>query len=196
MGIEALRAAVEREARAQIAELLDGANAQADALRAEAQEATAARRREMLGDEESRLRRDAAARIAATRSAKQKRVLEARDAMLDRVFALTGEQLSTALKGELAREWLVGIASQSLRYLPEGRVVFECSEDVVALLAQAFAGRDRIEVRCDPDLPCGFRACSQDGSIIVDATLSKLLEMQRPRLAIEVLQRLERGAEG
>jgi vacuolar-type H+-ATPase subunit E/Vma4 len=195
MGIDALREAVEEEARVRVAGLLDEARAQAQGLRDQAEAQSAARLRAALSDEEVGLRREAAARIADARSAAQKRVLEARDALLERVFELARDELPAVLEGSAARAWVVALAEQALGHMPSGPVRIECSRDVAEPLEQALAGRDDVRVELAPELPSGFRVHDQQGSLVVDGTLTKLLELHRPVLAIDVLQRLERGAE-
>ncbi|MBW2233165.1 MAG: hypothetical protein JRH17_22505 [Deltaproteobacteria bacterium] len=196
MGIDALRAAVEEEARANVAALLDEARAHARALGAEAAEEASARRRRSLRDEEARLRSATARRIAAARGAAQARVLEARDVLLDRVFALACDQLRAALDSPAALQRMVDLVEEAIGHLSAGRVVIACSSELAEPFVEAFAGREDVRIEPDPEMPCGFRAHGPDHAVIVDATLAKLLELRRPMLAIEVLQRLERGDKG
>jgi vacuolar-type H+-ATPase subunit E/Vma4 len=194
VGIDALRSAVEKEARAKAVALEADARARAQALRSEAAAAAAARLDGSLRDEEAALRRETATRIADARRAAQSRVLEARETLLERIFALAREQLPAAIDTPSARSWLIGMARDALAHMPDGSVVLECSAEVAVPLREALAAEESVQFETDPELPCGFRARSASGAIVIDVTLARLLDLQRPKLAIEVLQRLAAGA--
>jgi len=81
--------------------------------------------------------------------------------------------------------------------MPEdGAIVFTCSDDAARVLESALAGHSNIRIERDPDLPTGFRTVGTNGAIIVDATLTSLLDMNRPALAIEVVRLLRDEQEG
>lgn len=122
-------------------------------------------------------------------------MLEARDALLDRVFARAGERLAAALERPAARERLVERAREALGLVPRGDIVIHCSPGVAAVLEDALEdARERdgaLRIETDPRLPAGFRVEAAGGALWVDATLDSLLAQQRPALAVEVLRRLE-----
>jgi vacuolar-type H+-ATPase subunit E/Vma4 len=130
--------------------------------------------------------------MAAARADARKQVLEARDDLLDRVFAMAEEALSVALEAPSARGELVARAERALYHMPPGdTVVVSGSSGVAPILESALASHDDVYVECDPDLPAGFRMAAAEGAVVVDATLSSLLEADRPALAIEILRRLQ-----
>lgn len=192
MSTDALRSAIESEGRARIAEVLRGAEEEAARLRDEASSRAGQRQSGALREKGVELRREASARIAAARADARKQVLEARDDLLDRVFAMAEKALSAAFEAPSARGELVARAEQALSHMPlGGAVVVSCSTGVAPMLESALASHDDVRVECDPDLPAGFRVAAADGAVVVDATLSSLLEADRPALAIEILRRLE-----
>jgi vacuolar-type H+-ATPase subunit E/Vma4 len=189
---EALRAAIESEGRARIVAILRSAEEEARRLRDEASSRARQRQSDALRDEEVELRREASARIAAARADARKQVLEAREDLLDRVFAMAEEALSVAFEAPSARGELVARAERALSHMPPGgAVVVSCSSGVAPMLESALASHDDVCVECDPDLPAGILVAAAEGAVVVDATLSRLLEADRPALAIEILRRLE-----
>jgi len=98
-----------------------------------------------------------------------------------------------------ARHAAVARARDALAFMPSGDAVVVCSTAVAPILKQELAevleqheGDVRIETR--PDLPIGFRVVGAGGALTVDATLERLLELDRPALAIDVLRRLEEAS--
>lgn len=193
MGVDALRAAVEEEARTRISSVLENARQQALALCQQARSQALERRARALRDAESALRRAAAQRVAAARRTAQERVLGAREALLDRLFGRARDLLPALVDDAAARAQIAGLAEQALRHLPPGPAHIECSPGIADALEAELAGRDALIVTRDPDLEAGFRVRSGSGALVVDAVLATLLELARPQLAIEVLARLERG---
>jgi vacuolar-type H+-ATPase subunit E/Vma4 len=197
VGTDALRAAIESEGRARIVAILRGAEEQARRLRDEASSLARQRQSDALRDKEVELRREASERIAAARTDARKHVLEARDDLLRRVFAMAEQALSEELEAPSAQGELVARAERALAHMPpDSAVVVTCSSGVVPMLESALGSHDDVRVECDPDLPAGFRVAAADGTVVVDATLSRLLEADRPALAIEILRRLEENRAG
>jgi vacuolar-type H+-ATPase subunit E/Vma4 len=191
VGIEELRFAVKAAGRERVAAVLRKAEAEAASLRGEADTAAAKQHDEVLAGEEAELRRAANASLAATRLAAKRGVLEARDALLGRVFERAAEVLPAAVDSPSGHEWLVAQARLALSYVPEGPVAISCSSAVVPVLAGALRGREGLHVESDDKQPLGFRLSGAGGRLTVDVTLSALLELHRPQLAIGVLQQLE-----
>jgi vacuolar-type H+-ATPase subunit E/Vma4 len=197
VGTDALRAAIESEGRARIVAILRGAEEEARRLRDEASSVTRQRQSDALRDKEVELRREARGRIAAARAEARRRVLEARDDLLDRVFAMAEKALFVEFEAPSGREEMVARAEQALSHMPpDSAVVVTCSSGVAPMLENALGSHDGVRVECDPDLPAGFRVAAADGTVVVDATLSRLLEGDRPALAIEILRRLEENRAG
>lgn len=191
MGVDALRAAVESEGRERVAAIRSRAEAEAARLRHQAESAAAEHRRETLQLETEELRRAARARVAEARAAAHARVLEARSTLLERVSARARELLPATIASERGRAWLIELAEQALGYMPQGEVTVSCSTDVASTVEAALMEREGVRIEHDPDLPPGLRIVGGGGSVTVDATLPRLLELHRPRIAIGVLRRLE-----
>jgi vacuolar-type H+-ATPase subunit E/Vma4 len=192
VGSEALRAVIESEGRARAAAILRAAEEEASRLRTEAAARARQRHEDALREEEAALRRDAETRTAAARARARKRVLEARDEFLARVFALAGEALSAEIEKPAARAELLARLEHALSLMPpESPVLVAASTGVAPWLEAALAGRDGVRVESDPELPAGFRVVGAGGAIVIDAPLVRLLEASRPALAIELLRRLD-----
>jgi vacuolar-type H+-ATPase subunit E/Vma4 len=118
-------------------------------------------------------------------------VLEARDALLERVFKLARDRLGEAIDRPAARERLVERAREALGFVPAGAARITCSPGVADVLDGRLEERDELTVETRSDLPTGFRVEGAGGALVVDATLESLLEGLRPALAIEVLRQLD-----
>jgi vacuolar-type H+-ATPase subunit E/Vma4 len=194
---DALRASIESEGRARVIAILRDAEEEAARLRDEALSLASQRHGKELRNQEVELRRAANVRIAAARAGTRTRVLEARADLLDRVFAMAEQALSAELEADSARDELVARAERALGFMPPNSpVVLICSSSVAPVLETELGKRDGVRVECDPELPAGFRAVGADGAIVVDATLAKLLELDRAALAIEILRRVESDRDG
>lgn len=172
--------AIRRDTTRRIAELRARRRAEAERLRTEA----------LRGPE--RDLRDALARdLAQARVAGEREVLEARAALLDRVFERAGTLLSAALEDPAATDRVVSRAREALDFVPEGDVVIACSPGVAEVLEGRLDDTRELAIESCADLPAGFRVEAAGGALVIDATLERLLELGRPVLAIEVLRRLE-----
>ena len=196
MGVEALRAAVEADGRARVAATLREAEEQAAKIRAEAESLASLRHREALRREEAALHREPRARVAAAYGEAQRRVLDARSDLVERVFAMAAELAPELLDSAVGREMLTVRAEEALAHFPGGEVVISASSSVAPVLEQALAERRDVRVECDSRLPAGFRAARRDGTLVVDATIESLLEQHRATLAIELLERIGRDSAG
>ena len=196
MSTDALRAALEADGQARIGAILGKAQEQVGRICADAQSLAAERRSEVLREAELQLRREGNRRLATARAEARKRTLEARDELLDRVFGAARQALSAALDGSEARSQLIRRSLRALSHMPDGPVVFTCSSDVAPILEAALTDRADVRVESDPEVAGGFRAVGGKGSLVVDATFPNLLDIDRPALAIAVLQRLDRDEHG
>jgi vacuolar-type H+-ATPase subunit E/Vma4 len=172
--------AIRREAEERIA-----------ALRAEQEAAAEQHRADVLRRKEVELRAALAGDLAGARAAGQRRVLESRDALLGRVFTAARALLPEALERPAARERLIERAREALGFVPPGPAVIACSQGVAAVLEGRLDARTDLSVETRDDVAAGFRITGADGALVVDATLERLLELERPALSIEVLDRLE-----
>lgn len=126
----------------------------------------------------------------------RRRALVARDLLLDRVFARGRALLAEAIQSPAARRCLAQRAGEALAFVPAGGATIQCSPGVAPLLEAELGDRlaegpHGVRVETQPDLPPGFRILGAGGSLTVEAILETLLELDRPRLAIEVLRQLE-----
>jgi vacuolar-type H+-ATPase subunit E/Vma4 len=147
-----------------------------------------------LREAEVELRREVGARLAAARGQALRRVLTAKQVLLDRIFDEAQAHLADVLDDPAARAALVARAESALSHMPEGPAEIRCPEFVAPVLEQALSGREDLRIEIDEGVAPGFRVIGASGSLEVDATLETLLEIHRPALAIEALQRLD--AEG
>jgi vacuolar-type H+-ATPase subunit E/Vma4 len=190
VGIEELRQALEQEGRDRVAAILAEAEAEVERMRGDAERDVARERGERLAREEATLRRESHHRIAAERDSARRLVLEAREALLERVIELAAEELGRAIEEPGRRTWLLARAREALAHLPEGPSRLVASSAVAPALTEALADLADVRVEADPELAAGFRATSGDGAVLVDVTAPTLIEQRRATLAIDALRRL------
>jgi vacuolar-type H+-ATPase subunit E/Vma4 len=190
VSIDALRAALEAEAQVRAGDVLRRAFEEAWRIRHEAEAEAARRLAWTLAPHEAKLRRAARHSIGAARHRAQERVLRERQALLDRVFDEAASEWGAIIASDTYQRSLAEQVKHALGYLC-GPAVIECPPSLAPMLRSAIRARDDVEVAVDPGVPPGFRVRAQDGSVQVDATLEARLERERPRLAIELLRRLE-----
>lgn len=196
MGADAVRAAIEAEGQARIRAVRREAEQEAARIRAESASLAEERRASSLREVEEGLRRETGARIAAARADARARVLEAREALVARILANAELGLSTAIESPVAQPEMIARAEWALTRMPLDRpVVFSCSDGSTPSLTNALRDREGVEVECDPDIPAGFRAVCGGESVLIDATPSALLNLDRKSLAIEIMGRLDRESE-
>lgn len=189
MAVDALLAALERDADSEVSRRRTEARERAETIIARAA-AAADRRRAAMMERLSLTRRAEVARHAAeaTRDLKG-RVLRARAELLERVFGQAALRLARIEPGR----WLERVpllVEQTLRYLEPGRAVLVCRPEAEGPVRAAVGIREvKIEVR--EDAPAGLLGRTADGSVVVDNTLTARLERLRPDLAIRLLARIE-----
>lgn len=189
MAVDALLAALERDADREVSRRRTEARERAGTIIARAA-AAADLRRAAMRERLSLARRAEVARHAAeaTRDLKG-RVLRARAELLERVFGRAAERLARI---DPAR-WLERVpllVEQTLRYLDPGRAVVVCRPEALEPVRAALGTREaKIEVR--EDAAAGLLGRTADGTVLVDNTLMARLERLRPDLAIRLLVRIE-----
>jgi fused signal recognition particle receptor len=193
VALEELLAALERDAEAAVQAVRDAAAAEAARIAAESRTQAERRRAEFVAARERELR--AAGEVAAAEVGRRTRraVLEARQGMLDRVFAAARERLAAVATQPAFTERLGDHLAEARAYLGDGPVTVRCPPELTARVRRLARPADGITVVADPAAGTGLRVTSGDGTVEVDNTLDARLARLRPRLALEVLQRLERA---
>ncbi len=191
MSIDALLLHLEEDARREAARLRQEATERAQEIVARA-EADAARMRALHLERVAGQRRSAGERqVAAARAEARERFLQARTAVLDRVFDAASASLErmevTRYTGSVAQ-----LARDAARYLERGPGVLQSPPD--AAPAAAAAVSDLPDLRVEPaDVPAGVTGRSADGRVVVDNTLAAILARRRADLAIGLGARIEQG---
>ena len=190
MGLEHLLEALERDANAQIEQLLAQARAEADRLTAAGSEALQRRRDDAHSVGERSRYQEVAHAVTLARRGARRSVLEARARLLERVFVAARSALPDAAAGAAYRAALPAALAGALAAIGNEPAVIRCPQ---ALAADVDRLRpvDRVSVVVDPASGSGFRLTTVDGKVEVDDTLEARLERLRPILARRVLAQLE-----
>jgi len=189
MALAHLLEALERDANDEIARLRAEAAAEADRITAASAAAVAQRRRAVLEEDERRGRHEVERALTIARRAARRAVLEARQRLLDRVFAAARAVLPAAVREPAFRASLPAAIVSALAAIGPGPVVIHCP-GAIAPAVKGLQLADRITVMADETVGSGFVMRAADGAIEVDDTLDGRLERSRPVLARRVLQQL------
>ena len=181
-----------RKAADEIAAARGHASEEAEGIRRSAREA--AERRAVAAREEherAALREQSVACSDATRRVNE-RLLPARAAALDRIFARAHERLELRSRHPGLSDAIAAQVADALEYLPDGPTVVKCAPSVASVVRGAVArtGRAGTTVVEDPAVPLGVVAESGDGEITVAATFARRMARERAVLATEVIGRL------
>jgi vacuolar-type H+-ATPase subunit E/Vma4 len=188
--IDALLATLERETDAEVTRVLDEARAQAADLTRAAEQRMAERRAAMLGKRETEARAQHERALAGLRLSARARVLQARAALLDRVFealraALPELAQSTAYRRDLAQR-----VHRLSAFAGDQAVTVRCTPALSAALRRLVQTNGHIRIRSDASIAAGLLVTTADGALDVDGSLESRLEQLRPQLALEALAAL------
>ena len=191
MGLEHLLEALERDAKAQIEQLLAQARAEAEGVTA-ATTAALAQRQGAAAETRERTRLiEVEQAVTRARRAARRSVLEARERLLERVFANARSELPAAAAGAGYRAGLPAALAGALAAVGGEEAVIRCPEVLVRDLERLRPdATPRARVVVDPKAGSGFRVASVDGAVEVDDTLESRLDRLRPDLARRVLAQL------
>jgi vacuolar-type H+-ATPase subunit E/Vma4 len=191
MGLEHLLDALERDANAQIDQLLVQARAEADGVTAAATAALAQRRGAAAEARERTRRLEVEQAVTRARRSARRSVLEARERLLERVFTAARNALPAAAAGAGYRAGLPAALAGALAALGDAEAVIRCPEPLVRDLERLRPpATPPVQVVVDPAAGSGFRVASADGAVEVDDTLETRLDRLRPDLARQVLAQL------
>jgi vacuolar-type H+-ATPase subunit E/Vma4 len=191
MGLEHLLEALERDANAQIEQLLAQARAEAEGLTT-AMAAALAQRQGAAADARKRTRLiEVEQAVTRARRAARRSVLEARERLLERVFAAARGELPAAAAGAGYRAGLPAALAGALAAVGGAEAVIRCPEALARDLERLRPpATPPVRVVVDPAAGSGFRVTSTDGAVEVDDTLESRLDRLRPELARRVLAQL------
>lgn len=190
MPLEDLLSALERDADAQADGELTAARATAEGIAAAAAARVERRRAEFVAARQAELRAAGEQRAADARRRALAGVLEARQRLLDRVFAAARANLPAlagdpSFHGRLPRDLAAARA-----YLGSGAVTARCRPEVAAAVRALVAGNGALTVVEDESAGTGIRLVGGEGSVEIDDTLEARLTRWLPRLALAVMRRL------
>jgi vacuolar-type H+-ATPase subunit E/Vma4 len=192
MGLEHLLDALERDAKGQIDQLLAQARAEADGVTAAAAAALAQRRAAAADAREHTRLLEVEQAVTRARRAARRLVLEARERLLERVFAAVRGALPAAAAGPGYRARLPAALAGALAAIGGGQAVIRCPAALAPELERLRPpATPAVPVVVDPAAGSGFRLASADGAVEVDDTLESRLERLRPALARQVLAELQ-----
>jgi len=192
--MDALLASLEREADAEIERLRSDARARAAALTAQAADRLRRRREATLGQREQEGRAALGRALAGARHEARGRVLQARDALLERLFGELRAALPAIIGTAAYRAALPAAFTRTLAFAGDQAVIVHCAPALAALLRPLVKSHGGLTIHPDPELTAGFRITTTDGVLEVDGTLEGRVERLRPRLALEALAALGVGA--
>ncbi len=193
MALAQLIAALERGGEDEIRRVREEAAAEVARLGEEVRALLDSRRASERARLQERLRGETELCLSAARLEGRRRVLAARDGMLERVLDAVRERLPPALVDPRYSVALPDALEWALGFLPEGGVVL-CSPEIAQVVRDSLSGRADVEVQPGMDTDTGFILISADDSIRVDGTLEARLTAAWPELAMRIVDLVEEGA--
>lgn len=195
--VDLLCQAILAEGRQEAERIVQEAKSQADRLEA----AERARRQELLErtrrEVQARVQHEARNRVDRASLESRRRVAEAKEAALARLFALAGQRLLAFRASPQYRDWLRQMLSMAVRDLGGGSLRIQInpeeadrlSGDLLGAISQETGAR--LEVVPDPDVPPGgFIAATADGRLRYDATFQGILNRKQDGLRSELAKML------
>jgi len=189
--IDGLLATLERNALAEIARAEAEGRNRAQTITDAAERRMGERRDAALGSRRAEGRAALERALAATRRGARERVLEARAALLDRVFAAIRAILPDVATTAEYQARIANELEQARAFTAERPAVVRCAPALAERLRQVARTNGRLKIEPDGGISAGFRVATQDGALEVDATLEGRLRRAQPRIAIEVLAALK-----
>jgi len=188
--MDALLQTLERGAEAEIVRVLDEARARASELTRAADERIATRRGATLERRETEVRKDHERVLAGARHTARARVLEARAALLDRLFDLIRAVLPELAKSAAYRRHLASQLQRLSAFAGDQPVTLRCMPALSTTLRGLIKTNGHVRVRGDARIAAGFFVTTADGALDVDGSLESRLERLRPQLSLEALAAL------
>jgi vacuolar-type H+-ATPase subunit E/Vma4 len=191
MGLTQLLAALEQDAHAAAESVLAAARSTGERVEREARERRERQRSEFAERRDAALAEETERVLADTRRRARARVLEARQQLLERVFAAARDELAqVARRPDFARR-IVEELPRARLYLGNGPLIARCRPELAQRLAESDS---HLTVEQDAAAGAGVRLLTPDGAVEVDDTLEGRLERSRPSLTLAILKRLGGGA--
>lgn len=191
MALEHLLAALERETGERIAAVRQEAEGRAAAIREEAEAAVAHQLEGFERRHRAALEDEAGAEVAQARERAARRRLDARSALLHRVFTRAGELLEEAASTSAGRAALIDQARSAGTYVGGTPATLRCAPALAGALTAAFPPASSVRIVADAQAPPGFTLATDDNHLTVDGTLAARLERLRPALAVGLAARVE-----
>ncbi len=191
MALDDLLDALRRESLEEREALLSAARAEAQRIEEEARGTAERARREALGRIEREARAVAARQAAQTRHEARRGVLDARLRFLDAVFVEAARRLAGAVASPGYTASLperVAMIHESIGTEP---AVLRCPPVLAEAVRELVQDWPDVRVEAVDDAAPGLTALTNDGRLVVDATLAAELDRRRGDLAIDVLAMLE-----
>lgn len=191
MALEDLLAALERDAAEEMARTEAAAQAAAAALLAATAAAAGRQRETALAARREALQRGTDRELTAVRRAARRTELEARAALIERVFAAARERLPAAIRSPAYQERLPVWLAAALAGTGDAPAHIRCAPALLTTVRHLVVDRPGLTVEADRAVASGFVITQE--RLTVDATLASRLTLRRADLAIALVADLERA---
>jgi vacuolar-type H+-ATPase subunit E/Vma4 len=189
MALEHLVEVLRREAEAECAAILAEARAQADTIRKESETEISRRRTAVQAAAEADRRAAVELALVVARRSARKELLEARQRLLERVFAVARGGFAEQLHSPDYLTALPAQVAEALECLGKREGTFRFHPEIRRQVEPLLRDRPGIHPEADPEVGAGFRLTSQDGLVEIDGTLEDRLARLATRAAVEVMAR-------
>lgn len=191
MATESLLATLGADTERAVRQIEEGALAEAQRIRTEADARVRRRCDAALATQEAELRTASDAQRATARRETRERILQVRNAFLERVFAAVTARLPSILESPSRAAALQRLVQEAVGYFPSTPAVVRCRRALADRLNGTGPLLGAVSVVPDESVPEGVVVEAVDGSLAVDNTLIGRLRWLRPALSIELVSRFE-----
>jgi vacuolar-type H+-ATPase subunit E/Vma4 len=191
MALEQLVQVLRQGTEAEAAAILANARTEAEAIRVRSDAELAERRGAVLAAREAERRAAIELALADARRAARREVLEARQRLLDRVFAAAQARFPAALEAGEYRAALPAQVAEAVACLADRKGTMRCHPAIHQDLKRLAAKHAGLRLVSDQEVGAGFKLASDDGAVEIDGTLEDRLTRLASRVAVEVVTRLE-----
>jgi vacuolar-type H+-ATPase subunit E/Vma4 len=193
MALDELLAVLQREAETEAEAIVAAGRAEAAAIQEQSAAELAQRRGRITRELESRGRSELERALAGFRRAARGEELRARERLMQRILAEARSRLPGSTRRPAFQGQLPDLTRQALEALGSRPATLRCSPELQETLGHLVRDRSGLRVIPDEGIGTGFRLISDDGSLVIDATLEdRLLALDR-RVRQLILARLEHG---
>lgn len=179
---DVLASAIVAQAEEEAVKTREAAKVEADRIVAQAEAETRERRAGASREEMERVRKETAIELALARFEARRRFLNAREELIEEVFADCSEGLEELRKDDFYSRLLANLAREAFDSLDGDSFLIMVAPEDKAAAERVLKDAERVEIKADPDVRGGCVVWQEDRRAYYDNSFTAIVERERPRL--------------